>query len=144
VTAPVQRVAAYAVCVDADDRLLLCRLSHVTEVPGMWTLPGGGIDFGEHPAHAARREVFEETGYDARIDDVVALDSARRTIVDADGAECDYHSVRIVYRAEIVGGSLTHEVGGSTDRAQWFTAAEVADEKLSDVAQIGTRLAWGD
>jgi len=45
----VQRVAAYNVCVDDADRLLLCRLSGITEAPGSWTLPGGGIDFGEHP-----------------------------------------------------------------------------------------------
>ena len=142
-TTPVQRVAAYAVCVDAEDRLLLCRLSDLTEARGMWTLPGGGIDFGEHPEDAARREVFAETGYQARIDDVVAIDSVRRRIVD-DGTEFDYHSVRIVYRGEIVRGSLTHEVGGSTDMAQWFTAAEAASAKLSDVGRIGARLAWDD
>ena len=28
----------------------------------LWTLPGGGIDFGEHPADAVVREVHEETG----------------------------------------------------------------------------------
>ncbi|HEX5097549.1 MAG TPA: NUDIX hydrolase [Acidimicrobiia bacterium] len=141
-TTAVQRVAAYAVCVDDANRLLLCRLSDVTDVPGMWTLPGGGIDFGEHPEDAARREVFEETGYEARIEDVVAIDSARRSFVDND-TEFDYHSVRIVYRAEVASGSLTYEVGGSTDMAQWFSIDEAASVPLSDVARIGTRLAWG-
>ena len=28
----------------------------------LWTLPGGGIDFGEHPDDAVVREVYEETG----------------------------------------------------------------------------------
>ena len=51
----IQRVAAYNVCVDPDDRLLVCRLSDITEAPGAWTLPGGGIQFGEHPEIAAIR-----------------------------------------------------------------------------------------
>ncbi len=36
---------------------------------GMWTLPGGYIDYGEHPLKGARREVFEELGIDIEICD---------------------------------------------------------------------------
>ena len=68
-TAPggLQRVAAYNVCVDELDRLLVCRLSAITEAAGAWTLPGGGVEFGEHPEHAAIRELTEETGLTGRI-----------------------------------------------------------------------------
>ena len=38
-----QRVAAYNVCLDERSRLLMCRLSDITERPGFWTLPGGGM-----------------------------------------------------------------------------------------------------
>ena len=130
--------------VDDAQQLLLCRLSDQTDYPGMWTLPGGGIDFGEHPEDAARREVFEETGYDARISELVAVDSRRRVLTDDDGREVDFHSVRIVYRGEIVAGELTHETNGSTDMAQWCARSETATMTLSDVALIGARLAWGN
>jgi len=30
--------------------------------PDVWSLPGGGVDAGEDPEHAARREVYEELG----------------------------------------------------------------------------------
>jgi hypothetical protein len=42
------RVAAYAVCREGE-RLLCCRLAPGEPSPGSWTLPGGGIDFGERP-----------------------------------------------------------------------------------------------
>lgn len=31
--------------------------------PEVWTLPGGGINKGESPSEAGKREVFEEVGY---------------------------------------------------------------------------------
>ena len=51
-----QRVAAYAVVLRGAD-ILLTRLSARAAHPGRWTLPGGGIDHGEHPAVALAREV---------------------------------------------------------------------------------------
>lgn len=34
---------------------------------GYWALPGGKIDFGEHPEETAVREIKEETGIDAKV-----------------------------------------------------------------------------
>jgi ADP-ribose pyrophosphatase YjhB (NUDIX family) len=55
-----QRIAAYAVLVrgaDEDREVLLTRMSDRTRIQGVWTLPGGGIDHGEDPRDAVRREV---------------------------------------------------------------------------------------
>ena len=56
-----QRVAAYAVIVRGGD-VLLSRLAPSISEEELWTLPGGGIEFGEHPDAAVVREVYEETG----------------------------------------------------------------------------------
>jgi 8-oxo-dGTP diphosphatase len=132
--ARIQRVAAYNVCVDDDRRLLLCRLSAITEAPGAWTLPGGGIDFGEHPEVGAIRELREETGLIGRIQELLAVDSHR----------ADYHSIRIFYRTIIEGGALTDELDESTDRAAWFTRAELATIPIVSTGELGARLAYGD
>ena len=43
----------------ADGRLLICER---WQVPGAWQFPQGGVDPGETPAEALRREVGEEIG----------------------------------------------------------------------------------
>ncbi|HSF36860.1 MAG TPA: NUDIX domain-containing protein, partial [Nocardioides sp.] len=59
-----QRIAAYALVTRhrQDEQVLLTRLSGTAAHPGRWTLPGGGVDHGEHPSVALAREVEEECG----------------------------------------------------------------------------------
>ena len=92
--------------------------------------PGGGIDFGEHPEAGALRELREETGLTGRIVELLAVDSIQRTLRGVDAGRRSrptYHSVRIIYRTEIIGGELRHETDESTDRAAWCTRDELDD-----------------
>jgi 8-oxo-dGTP pyrophosphatase MutT (NUDIX family) len=55
--------AAIVLLVDAQGRLLLQqRHARAARFPGAWGLVGGGIEDGETPELAARRETREETG----------------------------------------------------------------------------------
>jgi 8-oxo-dGTP diphosphatase len=124
------RIAAYALILD-NKKILLCRISRaLPRWQGSWTLPGGGIDFGEHPQSAVIREVFEETGLQVKVDEIAFVDS----IVDYSG-EDDFHGIRIAYYVSVVGGTLEFEQSGSTDRCEWLSIQELRDKPLVDLAQ---------
>jgi ADP-ribose pyrophosphatase YjhB (NUDIX family) len=53
--------------VERDGRLLLARRA-IDPGRGMWDLPGGILDEGEHPEDGLRRELREETGLGAWLD----------------------------------------------------------------------------
>lgn len=128
----VQRTGAYVVVLH-DHRLLLTRLSANTPRPGAWTLPGGGIDHGEHPNDTAVREVREETGLRVRTSRVLMVDSEHFHGHAPGGQFQDYHSVRIVYLGQLtpdqefpVDQPRVLDVGGSSDDASWVPLAAVA------------------
>jgi len=135
------RVAAYAVITGPDDRILLAHW--VEGRRSAWTLPGGGLESGEDPEHAVRREVTEETGYRVVVDELLGIHS--RVIPANDRLAADaavpLHTLRIVYRAHVVGGRLRHEVEGSTDRAEWFPLAAVRKLRRVQLVDIALRMA---
>jgi 8-oxo-dGTP diphosphatase len=134
------RLGGYALCLD-DDRILLARLSAIEVDVGAWTLPGGGIEFGEHPDAAVIRELEEETGYIGEIDEVAGVFShVYPRSRAAHGA--DLHFLGVVYHVRIVGGGLRDEVGGTTDTAAWFGRDELADIRLVEIARFGVEHAF--
>ena len=140
----VTRVGGYALCVD-DGRILLTRIAPgYWSGVGEWTLPGGGLDFGEAPRDGALRELTEETGLRGEIVEIAdVLSWSDRWLHPRDGADEAFHGLQIVYRVLIVGGELRPELHGSTDEAAWFARAEAADLPLVELARVAVRMAFG-
>lgn len=122
----VTRVGAYAL-IQRDDKVLLCQLAQSRK----WTLPGGGIEFGEQPIDAMIREVREETGFDVRVGELLGVDS-----LTSQKIEIELHQIFIVYNAEIVAGELTFESAGSTDRCAWRSIDKLEETELSGAASF--------
>jgi len=140
---PRTRLGSYAVVLDAEDRILLCRLSADEVEAGAWTLPGGGVEFGEHPDETVVRELEEEAGLTGRIDDVLGIFS-KVYVRSRAAAGADLHFIGVLYRLKPIGGALRDEVDGSTDTCAWFRAEELEALRIVGVARHAIRLVLPD
>jgi 8-oxo-dGTP pyrophosphatase MutT (NUDIX family) len=122
------RPAARVVCVDGDGRVLMLRWRDLVSGIVFWEPPGGGLDAGETPLSAARRELSEETGLpgDAVSDIWVPVER------DYHWLGVHYVKVEPFYLARFTGtpevrpATLTTEESDTYLGHGWFTPAELA------------------
>jgi 8-oxo-dGTP diphosphatase len=126
-----QRIAAYGLCVDSAGRVLLARAAPSLSARGRWFLPGGGVDFGEAPAEAVRRELLEESGLTVVVGPLLDVLSDVRNLLDGD----TLHTIRIIYRVLSWEGTLTPEVSGTTDAIEWVGPEERSTMPLARYVQ---------
>jgi len=134
-----RRIAAYGVCRDAAGRVLLVRASAVSNTPGLWLVPGGGIEHGEHPAAAVVRELAEETGLSV---EVITLRDVVADVSRLRDRPVDLHHDRVIYDVMAVGGTLRDELEGSTDLARWVPEEELAELPLMPFTAEVFGLPW--
>ncbi len=118
-----QRLAAYAIVL-SDRGLLATQFSSRTAVPGVWGLPGGGLDAGETAAAAVVREIAEETGQEVILDHVLDLQSDHWIGRAPNGMIEDFHALRIIYSAVSPKPTdpVVHDTGGTTAASRWVPA----------------------
>lgn len=82
---------------------------------GQWSLPTGFMEWGEDPAHTARREALEETGLEVALTGLYAVESGL--------LPPDTPVVVIFYLAEETGGALV--AGDDADEAGFYALDEL-------------------
>lgn len=120
---------AVAALILKQDQVLLVRRSNDPQ-RGLWTLPAGFVDAGEDPLEALRRECLEETGLQVEI---VGLVDVLYGQEHPRGAH-----ILIVYRAEVVGGTL--KPGDDVDGAAFFPLGDLPPLAFTTTLQILNRL----
>lgn len=120
-------MAVYGVCVDEQGRLLLARAAPSLALRGRWFLPGGGVQHGESPTDALRREIEEESGLHVELGELLDVLSDVRTLPDG----TSLHTVRVIYRVASWSGSLRAERDGTTDAVRWVTREELSTLPLA-------------
>lgn len=125
-----RRVGAYGVAVH-DEHALLVRVRDGYPGAGRWTLPGGGLEHGEHPHDGLVREYHEETGLACDIGDFVLTDSHHLKRGDR-----DLHLLRLVWRVAVPIDEAPRvlEVDGSTEAVEWIGPDRLQDLPLLSVA----------
>jgi ADP-ribose pyrophosphatase YjhB (NUDIX family) len=117
------RLAAYG-WVERGHTVLLVRIAADQPGAGHWTLPGGGLEFGEVPADGVLRELREETGLAGTVGQLLGV----RSVVLEPGTTKSgdrIQAVGLLYRVDAADDELVMEVDESTDLAAWIPFSEL-------------------
>ena len=125
-----RRVGAIVACVDGSGRVLLVR-QRGGPFAGAWLLPGGGVEDGESPEDAVRRETREETGCE-----IAQL--AHVATYEVDESTEDFRALVHLYRGTAIGEARAEDgsaVRWSSPDGSGYHAAlrrELADAGLRE------------
>ena len=122
-------VPAAGALVINDGKVLLVRRAHQPK-KGWWGLPAGFMEWDEHPAETAVREVEEETGLKIKLETLFEVYSGNddpRT-----------NAILIVYLATILGGDL--RAADDAEEVRFFDFGELPE----NIAFISNRQALED
>lgn len=102
-----------------DDRILLVR----EKLDGGWTLPGGWADPCQTPSEAVVREIFEESGFEARVTKLAAVCDRSK---HPHRPLMPFHIYKLFFLCEITGGAPaeSHETTG----VEFFAESEVPEQ----------------
>jgi 8-oxo-dGTP diphosphatase len=90
---PRYHVPAGAIVFNKQGQILLCR--HTSRRLYPWGLPGGDIKYGDDPAEAVRRELWEETG--------LIVENVRLLLVESSK---EFHKVSLTYLCTGISGTF--------------------------------------
>ncbi|MDP9850107.1 NUDIX hydrolase [Streptosporangium lutulentum] len=140
------RPAARVICVDGAGRVLLMHWRDTLSGQTLWEPPGGGIDPGETPFEAARRELTEETGLpgDAVLNLWVPVRRDFRWLGVHYAKTERFYLARFESTPEVDPKAFTSEEETTYLGFEWFTPEEMAEFpdilQPSDLLEVVSRI----
>lgn len=135
------RIGAYGICV-VEGRILVIRKAK-GPYKGTFDLPGGGVEYGEHPAEAVVREFLEETGTQVVAESIVGVYSRRVDFVSDDATRIiQGHHMGFLYRVtqSSPGAALKEDADGLDSLgAVWLPLEEAVPEAISPLVAEALR-----
>lgn len=85
---------------------------------GKWGMPGGGIEPGEHPAHAAIREAYEETGLRVEVSQLVGVFGGQSHITRYPNGD-QFAYISLTFACQVIGGEIDPDPDETLDARWW-------------------------
>ena len=134
-TKPLPRIGVSA-CVWRDGKVLLVERGK-EPWKGKWSLPGGGLEFGETVREAARRELHEETGIEADLIKLVDIDDA--IMRDAQGCAVAHYAIACFTGYWRKGEAEAHD---DVTKVRWAEVHELDALDMTPGTAAYIRQAW--
>lgn len=80
-----------------DNHVLMVHLNAPTQETPFWTVPGGGVQFGESAKEAVEREILEETGVVAKTEYLVEV---------AEFVRPPFHAIELFWKMNFQSGEV--------------------------------------
>ena len=125
----ISRYGAYGILVQ-DSKILLAQKKS-GPYKGRWGLPGGGIEFGEAPESALKRELLEEIAMEATQFELFSVATALSEY-EKNGESYQFHHIGIIYRVfnwVLIPDLIPEEEG------RWMELQGINQEELTPFAK---------
>ncbi|MAS23574.1 MAG: hypothetical protein CMA44_05205 [Euryarchaeota archaeon] len=109
------RVVAKVILINSQNEIAMAKVKRGF-FSGHWTLPGGFVDYAEHPVEGAVREVKEELGVSVEIDQKDIVQIAER-IFTSEGIQF----LSFTYKCYIEGEVQFNPKADEIEEARWFS-----------------------
>ena len=109
------RVVAKVILINSQNEIAMAKVKRGF-FSGHWTLPGGFVDYAEHPVEGAVREVKEELGVSVEIDEKDIVQIAER-IFTSEGIQF----LSFTYKCHIEGDVQFNPKADEIEEARWFS-----------------------
>lgn len=96
------------------------------EANGKWEVPGGKIEFGETPEDAVKRELFEETGYNVKVKQIIPYSNVSMW----EYSDCKQHTVIFFYVCELANEEHMEISDNRINTYKWIKRNELLNYKF--------------